>query len=109
MSELLEFGERIRGPKFFERCTPVVCIGGPPILAKPPNKSVRPPNADKLDSAFNAPGFANNCAKGMADAKGLLVVEDDDDAVRVDEPDWLPLFVDEWLDSWRFAFWSSTL
>lgn len=103
------FGDRIRGAKVLFLCTPVVWIGGPPILTRPPNKSVRPPNADRLDKAFSAPGFVNNWANGIADAKGLF--EADDDAVKVDGLVWLPPVVDDvWLFvSWRFAFWSSTL
>lgn len=64
----------MRELKFLLRCTPVVCTGGPPKLAKPPNKSVKPLNADKLFNAFNAPGFDNNCANGIADASGFVAV-----------------------------------
>ena len=74
----------MRGAKFLFLCTPVVCIGGPPIFTNPPNKSVSPPKADKLDRAFSAPGLVNNCAKGIAVAKGFEVDDDDDDAVKVD-------------------------
>lgn len=68
-------------------------------------------NAVKLWSAFNAPGFVNNWANGIADAKGLfkvlvvmvlvvlvvlVVVEDehdDEDGEVVDEVVGLPPFV----------------
>lgn len=57
------------------RCTPVVCMGGPLSVARPPNRSVRPPKAVRLESAFKAPGFDNNCANGIAVANELTVVE----------------------------------
>lgn len=83
------FGARMRDVKFFVRCTPVVCTGGPPIFANPPSKSVKPPNAVRLVRAFKAPGFANSWANGIADARELFEVvvldddeDDDDDAVR---------------------------
>lgn len=82
------FGARKRAVKFFVLCTPVVCTGGPPIFANPPSKSVKPPKADRLVSAFKAPGFVNSCANGIADAKELFEVvvldddDDDEDAVR---------------------------
>lgn len=63
---LFEAG-RGRDVSDFARCTPVVCTGGPK-LDKLPNKSVKPPNAERLVSALRAPGFASNCASGMADA-----------------------------------------
>lgn len=53
------------------RCTPVVCTGGPPKVARPPNKSDRLPKAVRLVRAFNAPGLANNWANGMAEANEL--------------------------------------
>lgn len=93
-------------------CTPVVCTGGPAKLAKPPSISVRLLNAVKLWSAFNAPGFVNNWANGIADAKGLFKVlvvmvlvvvlvvlvvvdehDDDEDGDVVDEVVGLPPFV----------------
>ena len=45
-----------------ERCTPVVCIGNALAAADvaPPNNSVNPPNAVKLDNALSAPGLLNN-------------------------------------------------
>lgn len=62
-----------------ERWTPVVCTGREDALFALPNKSVRPPNAVKLDNAFKAPGFESNWANGSADARGeglADVVED---------------------------------
>lgn len=50
----------------------MVCTGGPKLL-RPPSKSVRPPRAVRLVSAFNAPGFDSNCASGIADANVLDV------------------------------------
>lgn len=50
-------------------------MGGPLSVAKPPNRSVRPPSAVRLESAFKAPGLASNCANGIAVASELTVVE----------------------------------
>ncbi len=89
--ELFDVREDLAG---FDLCTPVVCTGGA-IFDKPPNRSVKPPSAVKLVNAFNAPGFDNNCAKGIADANEL-----DDNADASDDADCVcelpPLeFVDE--------------
>lgn len=80
-------------------CTPVVCIGVAPALA--PSNSVSPPSADKLDRAFNAPGLANNCARGIALANGDVVA-----LGAGPGPD--PPVVGEFWAS-RLAFCSSTL
>lgn len=59
------------------------------MFASPPSKSVRLPNAVRLERAFSAPGFVNNWARGIADARVLFEVaegddvdDDDDDAVK---------------------------
>lgn len=114
LRSFIEFGERTRGVKFFCLCTPVVCTGGPPILlANPPNKSVKPPKADKLVNAFSAPGLVNSWANGIADAKELLELDDAINDVVLFDCVLLPPADgddDDWLfDSWRLAFWSSTL
>lgn len=104
---------RTRDARCLFLCTPVVWIGGPAVkLAKPPRISVRLLNAVKLWSAFNAPGFVNNWANGIADAKGLFKVlvvmvlvlvvlvvlvvvdehDDDEDGDVVDEVVGLPPF-----------------
>lgn len=95
------------------RCTPVVCIGNAleAVDAAPPNNSVNPPNAVKLDKAFSAPGLLNNCANGIALAKGEVVeVELFWEVLLAPvEPGLLPL-PGVWV-FWasRFAFCNSTL
>lgn len=81
------------------------------MLTRPPSRSERPPSAWRLESALRAPGLVSNCARGMADARGL---EADAVAVRADVvADWVPAgaaAAHAWLFvSWRLAFWSSTL
>lgn len=112
--EFVLFGDLKRGIKFLLLWTPVVCTGGPKF-ANPPNKSVKPPRADKLDKAFNAPGLANNWARGIADARGFESAEADD--VEVGDEVIFEFVVDDellpfdvlLLASCRFAFCSSTL
>lgn len=86
---LLWLPETGRGREFIvlARCTPVVWTGGP-RLDKFPNKSVKPPSADKLVSALSAPGFESNWANGIAEANALwaasvalFVVDDCEPAV----------------------------
>lgn len=57
-------GERVRVGPLWGRCTPVVWTGA---AAK---SSVKPPNALSELRALRAPGLANNCARGMAEARG---------------------------------------
>lgn len=81
-------------------------------LARPPNKSVSPPNAVKLVSALSAPGLASNCANGNADAKGFGVDVDSESPTPDESAD--DVSVNALLNgvlslSCRFAFWSSTL
>lgn len=66
-----------------------------------PSSSVSPPNALKLDKALSAPGFANNCANGIALASGDVVA-----LGAGPGPD--PPVVGEFWAS-RLAFCSSTL
>lgn len=73
-------------------CTPVVCTGA--VELEPLSRSVRPPSALSELSAPRAPVLLRSCARGMAEARGLLA----------DEPALPP----EVLPS-RFAFCSSTL
>lgn len=57
--------------KLLVRCTPVVWTGGPPKVARPPNKSDRLPKAVRLVRALSAPGLANSWASGNAEANEL--------------------------------------
>lgn len=77
----------------------MVCTGEAEALA-PLRRSVRPPRADRELRAPRAPLLLSSCAKGMAEARGLVDPEPlaafpDADAVA-DPPS-------------RLAFWSSTL
>lgn len=92
------------------RWTPVVCTGVVALVCAPPNNSVKPPNADKLVNAFNAPGFDRSCANGIALARGeadtAAAAEDAGVGVAVVPPPLVGLLV--WVAS-RLAFCSSTL
>ncbi|KAI9587541.1 hypothetical protein GQX74_003387 [Glossina fuscipes] len=97
------------------------------MVAKPPNKSDRLPNAVKLVRAFNAPGLVKSWASGIAEAnelaaaaKGLAkadVVEFELVVFVVllvlllvlDCPPAAAVPLAALFASWRFAFCSSTL
>lgn len=63
---------RARVVSALARWTPVVWTGGPND-DKLPNKSVNPPRAVRLVRALSAPGFASNCASGMAEANAAAL------------------------------------
>lgn len=77
---LLLFGDRIRVvlgrlmPEVWSAPSPVPDAPpppAPPALDRFPSRSVSPPSADRLVSAFRAPGLDSSWANGMADASGL--------------------------------------